>query len=47
MLPAWQWTSTPVYALLPKGRTKVPAVRMLLDTLKSTIRALSEAHEGS
>lgn len=49
VLPAWQWASTPLYALLPKGRTKVPSVRMLLDALRGTIDQLSrigiEPHE--
>lgn len=40
VLPDWQWSSTPVYALLPKGRTKLPAVRMLLEALKTATTEL-------
>ncbi len=41
VLPEWQWDATPLYALLPKGRTKVPAVRVLLDVLKKATTQLS------
>ncbi|MBL4635714.1 MAG: LysR family transcriptional regulator [Kofleriaceae bacterium] len=40
ILPDWQWSSTPAYALLPKGRTKVPAVRTLLDSLTKVLTEL-------
>lgn len=40
VLPDWQWSSTPVYALLPKGRTKLPAVRKLLEALKAATEEL-------
>ena len=41
VLPAWQWASTPLYALLPKGRTKRPSIRLLLDVLRRATHSLS------
>ncbi|MGD9604356.1 MAG: LysR family transcriptional regulator [Gammaproteobacteria bacterium] len=37
VLPAWQWASTPVFALLPRGRSKLPGIRTVLDILRASI----------
>ena len=36
VLPAWQWATTPLYALLPPGRQRMPAVRMVLEVLRAS-----------
>jgi DNA-binding transcriptional LysR family regulator len=36
VLPAWQWAATPLYALLPPGRQRLPAVRRLLEVLRAS-----------
>lgn len=41
VLPAWQWATTPLFALLPAGRQRMPAVRMFLDLLKTSTRSLA------
>jgi len=41
VLPEWQWASTPLYALLPKGRTKLPSIRAMLDVLRKATHSLS------
>jgi DNA-binding transcriptional LysR family regulator len=40
VLPGWQ-ASRPVFALLPKGRKNVPAVRRLLEVLRRGVRGLA------
>ena len=41
VLAQWQWSSTPVFALMPKGRSKLPRVAAALEALKSTTQQLS------
>lgn len=36
VLPAWQWATTPLYALLPAGRQRLPAVRRMLEMLRAS-----------
>ncbi len=38
VLPKWQWASTPLYALLPKGRNRLPGVRALLEVLQKAVQ---------
>jgi hypothetical protein len=34
VLPGWRWAATPLYALLPAGRSRLPGVRAVLDVLR-------------
>lgn len=41
VLPNWDWASTPLYALLPQGRNKLPGVRALLDVLRRGVQGVA------
>ncbi|MEZ4363053.1 MAG: LysR family transcriptional regulator [Kofleriaceae bacterium] len=41
ILPAWQWASSPLYALLPRGRSKLPSIRELLAVLRRVTSSLA------
>ena len=41
ILPQWRWTSTPIYALMPAGRSRSPALTAVLDALREATRSLS------
>lgn len=41
VLPDWQWASTPLFAMLPRGHSKSAGVRVLLDVLRTTTTELS------
>lgn len=38
VLANWEWASTPLYALLPQGRNKLPGVRALLEVLRKGVQ---------
>jgi LysR family transcriptional activator of dmlA len=40
VLPQWQWASTPFFALLPRGRAKLPGVRAMLEVLRRATQSL-------
>lgn len=41
VLPTWEWASTPLYALMPQGRNKLPGVRALLDVLRRGVQGVA------
>ena len=41
VLPEWRWDSTPIFALLPPGRLKLPGIRALLDVLRKATLSLT------
>lgn len=41
VLPQWEWASTPLFALLPKGRNKLPGVRAVLEVLQKGVRGVA------
>lgn len=43
VLPQWRWASTPIFALLPPGRSKLPGIRALLDVLRKATRSLGDS----
>ncbi|MBL4683533.1 MAG: LysR family transcriptional regulator [Nannocystaceae bacterium] len=41
VLRAWEWASTPVFALMPAGRSKLPRMRAVLEVLRQATHSLS------
>lgn len=40
VLPGWHWGSTPIHALLPKGRNRIPRVKAALDIIRKAMASL-------